>query len=154
MAKAVRVLQRSVVMLVLMGSGARTMVFDVRITDTDAKLYCKQDPLKILQSAEQAKKRKYQAACQENHKDFTPLVFSVDGLRALEAVAAVKRLAALLSEKWQRAYSLVCGYVRSCLGIALVRSTNLCLCRARNPTSHASGLAWESGDGLWLFRSH
>ena len=39
-----------------------------------------------------------------------------------ETNAAVKRLAALLSKKWDREYAAVCGYVRARLSLSLARS--------------------------------
>ena len=39
-----------------------------------------------------------------------------------ETNAVVKRLAALLSKKWDREYAAVCGYVRARLSLSLARS--------------------------------
>ena len=39
-----------------------------------------------------------------------------------EKNVTVRRLAALLSQKWDREYSAVCGYVQSRLSISLARS--------------------------------
>jgi hypothetical protein len=128
-----------------------TAIFDVRITDTDAPSYRNRDPTKILQGHEKEKKAKYLEACLARRRTFTPLVFSVDGMRGQEASAASKRLACLLSSKWNRTYSEVCHFVRSRLSIALVRSTSMCLRGARDPTARASRPAWESGSGLALY---
>ena len=38
-------------------------------------------------------------------KDFTPLVYTVDGVAGREARTAEKHLAALLADKWKRQYS-------------------------------------------------
>jgi hypothetical protein len=129
-----------------------TAIFDVRITDTDAPTYRNQDPVKVLASHEKLKKDKYLDKCLERRRQFTPLVFSVDGLRGREADAAAKRLAALLAAKWNRAYSDVCNYVRSRLAIALVRSTSMCLRGARDPTARATQPTWENGAGFALYR--
>ena len=59
----------------------RTTIFDVRVTDTDASSYLKREPQKVLANQEQAKKRKYLNPCEERRCNFTPLVFSVDGMR-------------------------------------------------------------------------
>jgi len=86
------------------------MIFDVRITDTDAPTYRSWDPTKVLAAHKKEKKDKYLADCLARQCHFTPLVFSVDGLRGVKATAAGNRLAVMLSAKW---YSDVCGYVRS-----------------------------------------
>jgi hypothetical protein len=130
-----------------------TTVFDIRITDTDAPSYRNQDPGKILASHEKEKKAKYLAPCLARRRHFTPLVFSVDGLRGAEATAASKKLAALLAAKWDRAYSEVCGYVRSRLAIALVRTTTMCLRGTRDPTARATHPMWDNSAGLGLYQA-
>jgi hypothetical protein len=129
-----------------------TAIFDVRVTDTDAPTYRNQDPRKVLEKHEKEKKVKYGAACLARRRQFTPLVFSVDGLRGTEADAASKRLASRLAAKWKRTYSEVCGFVRSRLAVALVRTTSLCLRGSRGPTPRASHATWDSGTGLALYR--
>jgi hypothetical protein len=79
-----------------------TAIFDVRVTDTDAPYHRGQDPHKILAKHEKEKKDKYVDACLVRRRTFTPLVFSVDGLRGTEASAATKKLASRLSAKWKR----------------------------------------------------
>jgi hypothetical protein len=130
-----------------------TTIFDVRITDTDAPSYRNRDPVKVLAVQEKEKKDKYLENCLARRRHFTPLVFSVDGLRGVEATAASNRLAAMLSAKWHRSYSEVCGYVRSRLAISLARTTSLCLRGARDPTARASHPTWDNGAGLGLYRS-
>jgi hypothetical protein len=129
-----------------------TAIFDVRITDTDAPTYRHQDPQKVLEKHEKEKKQKYNLACQARRRQFTPLVFSVDGLRGAEADAASRRLASRLAAKWKRTYSEVCGFVRSRLSVALVRTTSLCLRGSRDPTPRPSHATWDSGTGLSLYR--
>ena len=131
---------------------ATTAIFDVRITDTDAPSYRGQDPTKILARHEKEKKDKYLDACVERRRQFTPLVYSVDGLLGEEARAASKRLASLLANKWKRAYSEVCGYVLSRQALALVRATSLCLRGTRDPTDRRHRPIWECGTGLGLYR--
>ena len=130
-----------------------TTIFDVTICDTDCGSYHSQDPAQVLANREKAKKNKHLQACLERRRTFTPLAFSVDGLRGSEATAAGKQLAAKLAAKWKRSYSDVCGFVRSRLAIALVRSTSLCLRGARDRTARASSRAtWDDGAGLALYR--
>jgi hypothetical protein len=126
-------------------------IFDVRVTDTDAQSQRNIPPDRVLLRHEKDKKNKYNQACQERRKHFTPLVFSVDGLFGTEAKAASQRLASLLSEKWNRPYSVVCCFVRARLGIALARATSRCLRADRNPIPRPRPIPWDSGSGLQLF---
>jgi hypothetical protein len=98
-----------------------TASFDIGVTNTDAPSYRNQDPHKILARHEKEKKDKYVEPCLAQQRTFTPLVFSVDGLRGAKGSAASKKLASRLLAKWKRAYSEVCGFVRSRLAITLVR---------------------------------
>ena len=125
-----------------------TTIFDVRVTDTDAISKTKSDPRRILAYHEKEKKTKYLDHCLARRRHFTPLVFSVDGLRGGEADAATKRLAALLANKWKRAYSDVCGFVRSRLAITLVRNASQCLRGARDPSARQRHAVWDTGAGL------
>ena len=130
-----------------------TAVFDVRITDTEAPSYRRMDPAKVLARHEKEKKDKYLDACLARRRQFTPLVFSVDGLRGKETNAAIKRVSALLAKKWNRQYSDVCGYTRSRLSIALVRATSMCLRSARDHSSISRSLPPSmDGASLHLYR--
>ena len=64
------------------------MIFNIRITDTDAPMYRNRDPIKVLAAHEKEKKDKYLEDCLARRRHFTPLVFSIDGLRGVEATAA------------------------------------------------------------------
>ena len=128
-----------------------TCIFDIRITDTDAPSYRGRDPAKVLATAEKEKKDKHLDGCLERRRHFTPLVLSVDGMRANEATAATKRLAVLLSKKWKRQYSELCSFIRSRLAIALARSTSRCLRGSRDPTARANSPFWDGGVGLTLY---
>ena len=54
-------------------------------------------------------------------KSFTPMVFIAEGCMEKETQAAVRKLAALLRNKWDREYLAVCGYIRACLWLFLER---------------------------------
>ena len=88
----------------------RDCIFDVRITDTDARSYRNKDYEKFIAAQEKEKKDKYLRPYQEHRKDFTPLVYSVDGKRGREARSAELRLAAELAEKWAHPYSQMVHY--------------------------------------------
>jgi hypothetical protein len=64
------------------------------------------------------KKRKYLKSCLEQRRHFTPFVVSTDGLIGKEAKTFLKKL--LLAEKWEKPYSVVCGYVNAQMSIAIV----------------------------------
>ena len=63
----------------------------MRITDTDARSYRKKEFAKVLEQHEKEKKDKYLQNCLEMRKDFTPMVYSVDGIAGREARNAEKR---------------------------------------------------------------
>jgi hypothetical protein len=126
----------------------QTAIFDVRITDTDQPTNRNTAPSKVLLRHEKEKKNKYGDLCIAKRQTFTPLVFSIDGLLGKEATAASKRLASSLAAKWKRSYSEICGYVRSRISIALVRSSSRCLRADRTPTQRFRNPMWESGTGL------
>ena len=128
-----------------------TAIFDVRITNIEAPAYRGRDPKTVLARQEKEKKGKYLQHCLDRRRQFTPLVFSVDGLKGVEAESAMKRLASLLAAKWKRSYSEVCGFVSSRLAITLVRTTSMCLRGARDQTSRAFHATWDSGVGLALY---
>jgi hypothetical protein len=130
----------------------QTAIFDVRITDTDQPTNRKLEPSKVLLRHEKEKKNKYGDLCIARRRTFTPLVFSVDGLQGKEAAAASKRLASCLAAKWKRSYSEICGFVRSRLSIALVRSSSRCLRGDRNPSQRFQYPIWDTGTGLGLYR--
>ena len=133
-------------------TGGTTAIFDVRVTNTDAPSNRNTAPEKVLQRHEKEKKDKYGALCIARRRTFTPLVFSVDGMQGVETTAASRRLASSLASKWKRSYSEACGFVRSRLSIAPVRSASRCLWADRNPMRRTPSPMWDSGTGLGLYR--
>jgi hypothetical protein len=59
----------------------------------------------------------------------------------------------MITEKWGKPYSEVCGYVNAQTSIAIVRATHLCACGLRIPTSKMSKRLPQREDqaGLSLF---
>ena len=55
------------------------------------------------------------------------MVYSADVILGAEALAAYKRLAALISYKLKRKYSEMRGFVQAMMSIAIVRSNSLFL---------------------------
>ena len=70
---------------------------------------------------------KYEEACLERRRDFTPMIYSVDGMADKHARAAEKRIAGILAAKWTRQYSQIASFVRTRMCIAIVRSNTLLL---------------------------
>jgi hypothetical protein len=114
----------------------RSTIFDVRITDTDSKSYGNTASDKLLERFAQLKRDKYEEACLERRKDFTPLCYSVDGMACKAARAAERRLASLLSVKWDRQYSEMVNFIRTRMSLAVVRSNTLLLRSERIHTWH------------------
>ena len=70
---------------------------------------------------------------------FTPMVYSADGITGAEALAAQKRLAALLSYKLKREYLEMCGFVSARILLAIVRSNSLLI---RGPSDKGAHI-WQ-----------
>ena len=82
----------------------REAIFDVRIMDTESKLYRNRPYLVALEAQEKERKDKYLRPCLEQRKDFIPLVYSVDGILGREAKSTDKRVASYLGAKWRKSY--------------------------------------------------
>jgi hypothetical protein len=109
----------------------------------------------VLEAHEREKKKKYLKACLEQRRHFSPFVASTDGLLGKESQTLLKKLSALLAEKWEKPYSKICGYVNAWMSIAMFRATYFCLRGSRIPTSQMSNRRppqWEDKAGLGLFQ--
>jgi hypothetical protein len=128
-------------------------IIGVCITDVNAKSNHSRAPGTVLAEHEREKKKKYLEPCLKQRWHFTPFVVSTDGILDKEAKTLLKHLSALLSEKWEKPYSEVCGYVNAQISIAIVQATHLCLRGSRNPTSHMSNRhpQWEDKASLSLY---
>ena len=102
-------------------------ILDVHVTDTNAKSYRSSSSAKVLEKAAREKKGKYEAACREQRRSFMALVYSVDGMAGKDARAFEKRIAHLLSQKWSHEYSLLAGWVKARMALAVVRANTLLL---------------------------
>ena len=67
----------------------------------------------------------YLLACLKRRRTFTPMLYSADVIPGVEALAAQKRLAALLSYKLKREYSEMCGFVQARISLAIMSSNSL-----------------------------
>lgn len=119
------------------------------IIDTEAKSYQSQVQGKVIASQEFENRQKYCKACLKLHWHVTPFVCSTDGLMSHEATTMfAKWLSAKLAEKWQKPYSQICGVSLTCLGIAIVRATQLFLRGSR----YTRLSQWEDAASLALFK--
>ena len=102
-------------------------MFNTRIVNLDMGSYLRMTQEKDLAKAEKENTNLYLQACLERRRTFTPMVYSADRIPGAEALAAQKRLAALLSYKLKWEYSEMCGFVRARMSLAIVRSNSLLL---------------------------
>jgi len=94
---------------------------------SDAQTCANKDPQQCWIASEKHKKEKCPKKCHAHCHDFVPFVVSVDWMFGPEAINTLKWIAQLLSKKWWRPCSSTFGCVKSCMSIAVVRVTNLCL---------------------------
>ena len=81
----------------------------------------------MLEGYVKRKKDKYLQACLDRRWSFTSFVYSVDGMAGKEARSFEKRIASLLSDKWNHTYSKMVGYVRGRMAMSILRSNTVCL---------------------------
>ena len=101
--------------------------------------------MKCLAAQEKAKCDKYERACHEQRKDFSPLVYSVDGMAGPKTRAVERRMAACLAYKWKREYSEMVGFVRTRMALAVVRSNTLMWRGSRNRRRAHPGFVTNGG---------
>ncbi len=116
----------------------------MRICDTDSRSYGNTSSSKILERHAKEKKDKYETACLDRRRDFTPLVYSVDGMASKDARTAEQQIAWLLKKKWSRTYSNMANFIHTRMSLAIVRSNTLLL--RGNRTSPMRRRAPSDGD--------
>ena len=112
-------------------------LFDVKVFNPYAYRHT---PLPALyRQQENMKKRAYeQRVLEVEHASFTPLVMSLTGGLSKAANSTYKRLASLLTAKWNSSYSSVMGWLRCRLMFSLLRSSIMCIRGARSSSGHAA----------------
>jgi hypothetical protein len=129
-------------------------IVDVRVTDTDSKLYNAREPRQKSLSRKKRRKNVITSSPALTRTDVTsPLSWCAQwmledcllGTTGSEAKTFAKHLAAKLAANWQRPYSQTCGYVTARLSIAILRATHLCL---RGSRVAASSLHTKSAHGV------
>ena len=115
------------------GGRCEKTYIDVKVFNPHAPSNRTTNSKAIYRKHELCKKRSYDARIREvEHSSFTPLIFSATGGMAAEATIFYKRLASLLSDKWDSNYAAVMGWVRCCLSFSLLRSAIRCLRGSRS----------------------
>jgi hypothetical protein len=121
-------------------------IIDVCIADTQSCSYRNKDYQKVLVQQEKEEKHQYLCPCLEMWKDFTPLVYSVDGIAGREAKNVERHLVCHLLEKWHKQLPQIVYYVCVRMVIAMVHASSLlirgsrdrqCLCCLVNFDWHA-----------------
>ena len=106
------------------GSRNERAFFDVRIFNPYAPSNMKSSLSSTYKKHEGVKRRAYgQRIIDVERGTFTPLVLSLTGGLGREANQCYKRLASLLSTKWNQPYSVTMGWLRCCLSFSLLRSS-------------------------------
>ena len=132
-------------------TGTATIV-DVQFAYLDSKSYLSREPQSVLASREAAKKRKHGGDCALNRRHFTPFIASRDAILAKEANSFTRAMAAHLANKWNRAYSDICGYIKGRIGLTIIRASTRCLYGSRVPARYISSAPeWTDGLGLGLW---
>lgn len=112
---------------------------DVRVFNPYAPSNRQSSLAKCYRKHEQEKKRAYEQRITEvEHATFTPIVLSASGGLAKEATVFYKRLASLLSEKWNQSYSTTMGWLRCTISFSLLRSAVQCIRGARSSRGNAA----------------
>lgn len=112
--------------------------FDVRVFNPHAPSNKNMSPTACYRKHEREKKRTYEQRIQEvEHSTFTPLVLSTTGGLGKEAASFYKRLASLLSTKWDTPYSTTFRWLRCRLSFSLLRSSIQAIRGARSSCGHA-----------------
>ncbi len=107
----------------------RTTIFDNQICNMVAKSYKNRTSKKVLESATLKKKNKYEEACLKRHPDFTPMIYSINGMADKHACAAEKQIASILAAKWTQQYSQMASFIQTRMCLAIVQSNTLLLRR-------------------------
>ena len=110
-----------------------TTIFHVHITDTQSCSYQNKDYLKALVvQQENEKMNQYLCLCLEMQKNFTPLVYSDDGITGREAKNVEKFLVYHLLEKWHKPLPQMVCYDWIRMANVVVPTISLLICDSRD----------------------
>ena len=114
------------------GSDRQRAFFDIRALSRHVIV----TPL-WLSATPGTKKRAYDQRVREiEHGSFSPLVFSTTGGMGTTAMVVYKRIASMISEKYERPYSKTMQWIRCRLSYSLLRSAIMCLRGSRSSRHH------------------
>uniref|UniRef100_A0A0G4I474 Uncharacterized protein n=1 Tax=Chromera velia CCMP2878 TaxID=1169474 RepID=A0A0G4I474_9ALVE len=116
----------------------RQAILDIRVVNTQAASYVQGDWQKVLTRSATGEKEQYAKPCRDKGYDFTPLVSSVDGALEKDAEMFPKKVAHLVSLKWDRTYRQVCTYMKARMQAAHHRATSGCLRGTRKEVRRVS----------------
>ena len=102
-------------------------MFDIRIINLNLGSYLRMTSKNDLAKAEKVKKDLYLQAFLDQRHYFTPMVYSTDRITGAEALAAQKRLTALIRLKLKQEPSEFCDFLWASISLAIVRSNILLL---------------------------
>uniref|UniRef100_A0A0G4FPJ2 Uncharacterized protein n=1 Tax=Chromera velia CCMP2878 TaxID=1169474 RepID=A0A0G4FPJ2_9ALVE len=128
----------------------RLAVFDTRVMNPSAASYVDKPWRDVLSLAAEEKKQKHGSTCKDKGYDFRPLVSSVDGALDREARNFLGLLAGRLSEKWQKEYSEVCGWMKARLQIAHLRAASACIRGTRGGKKGAHEIGLTGGESIGM----
>ena len=111
----------------------QTAFFDIRVFNPLAPSYRNQVLATGYRKNEQEKRRAYEQRVREvEHGCFTPLVFSASGGMGPSAKLFYKKLASMISQKYDAAYNRTLSWMRCRLSFSLLRSAVMCLRGSRS----------------------
>ena len=115
------------------GSSHQKVFLDVKVFNPNALSYRGSSLSSLYRRLEREKQRKYEQRIREVEMGcFTPLVFSTFGGMSTVCNIFFKRLASLLADKKNVAYSVVMSWLRCRISFSLLRSAIDCLRGARS----------------------
>jgi len=115
------------------GSRFQTSFFDVRVFNP----YAPSNRSNPYRQHDNAKRRQYEERVREiEHGNFSPLVFSTSRGMGASTTVTYKRLAFLLSSKWQTPYCKVMSWFRCRLEFSLLHSSIMCLRGSCSSSDH------------------
>jgi hypothetical protein len=116
----------------LWGGHFERFYFDIRIFNPFARSNRLQNQKAVFRKHENEKKRAYEQRVREiEQSSFIPVVLSLTGSLGNGASSCLKRLASLLSIKWDFPYNRTISWLRVRLSYALLRSSIRCIRGAR-----------------------
>ncbi|XP_064404503.1 uncharacterized protein LOC135349822, partial [Halichondria panicea] len=121
------------------GSRFERAFFNVRVFNPYAPSNRQPQLSTTYHKHENIKKRAYDQRIRDvENSTFTPLILSSTGGLGRSATSTYKRLASLLSTKWDQPYSTTMGWIRCRLSFSLLRSAITCIRGARSSQGHAT----------------